>query len=852
MNDKKVVLIGWDAADWKVINPMLDAGLLPNLERMINGGVMGNLATLDPPYSPMLWTSIATGKRPYKHGVYGFQEPTEAAPGVRPVMSTTRTTRAIWNILNLKGKKSHVVGWWPSHPAEPVNGITISDFFQKSSGPMHGHWPVTPGAVHPKEMEDHFADLRVHPQQLSGAHLLPFVPNAANLGAQGKQRMGAIANETAQAATLHNCFTNILREQPWDFAAIYLATIDHYCHGFMKFHPPHRPHIPKAMYENFKDVVSAGYRYHDLMLGRILDLVGPETTVMLISDHGFQPDHLRPRDIPKEPAGPAYEHSSYGIFVATGPGIRKDQRIYGASLLDITPTLLHLYGLPIGEDMDGKVLAQILESDDTKIEVIPSWDALEGDDGRRPADAEEDEDAAARAMQQLVDLGYVEAPGDNTEANRERAQRECDFNLAKAYLDGRKVKKAVELLEGLYAKDNTVPRYALYLANCYQELNQLKKCRAVIDHLRNQELYDEPTLDVMEGALLLNEKRPLEAIKLFKRAEGKVNHFHSRLYLQMARGYNYLKRWKDAERSIKKDLAIDQEHAHAWSLLGQVYLSDNRHAEAAEALLTAVGLEYELPATHFRLGKALENLGEYAAAADAYQVVRIMLPDFGKARQALIELYTHHLAAPELAQPLIDQQQGELQGTITVVSGLPRSGTSLLMQMLEAGGMEIFTDKEREADDNNPKGYYEHSAVKNIAKNKRFLTGATDKAVKVIANLLPNIPPNFRYRIVFLERDLNEVLASQRKMLNRMGKRTKDDVYPTGLMNQFAQVLENVKEWASRHPNVEIIYIEHRDAIDNPFVTAMRINEFLSYELLPERMAGMVDAELYRERVAVV
>ena len=119
---KKVLLIGWDAADWQHINPLLDAGLLPGLENLINRGVMGNLATLHPVLSPMLWNSIATGKTADKHGVLGFTEPLPSGVGVRPFASTSRKVKALWNICHQYELRSNVIGWWASHPAEPING----------------------------------------------------------------------------------------------------------------------------------------------------------------------------------------------------------------------------------------------------------------------------------------------------------------------------------------------------------------------------------------------------------------------------------------------------------------------------------------------------------------------------------------------------------------------------------------------------------------------------------------------------------------------------------------------------------------------------------------------------------
>ena len=106
----RLLLVGWDAADWKVIDPLMSKGEMPNLSRLVSEGVRGNLATMYPPLSPMLWTSIATGKRPSKHGIHGFIEPTQDGLGVRPITNLGRKTKAFWNILNQTGKRSIVVG----------------------------------------------------------------------------------------------------------------------------------------------------------------------------------------------------------------------------------------------------------------------------------------------------------------------------------------------------------------------------------------------------------------------------------------------------------------------------------------------------------------------------------------------------------------------------------------------------------------------------------------------------------------------------------------------------------------------------------------------------------------------
>jgi predicted AlkP superfamily phosphohydrolase/phosphomutase len=126
---RRVLLIGWDAADWKFINPLIERGLMPTLERFIDTGVIGNIATLHPILSPMLWNSIATGKRAYQHGILGFVEPDPHSGGVRPVSSTSRKVKAIWNILTQSGIDSNVVSWFAGHPVEPINGVAVSPLF---------------------------------------------------------------------------------------------------------------------------------------------------------------------------------------------------------------------------------------------------------------------------------------------------------------------------------------------------------------------------------------------------------------------------------------------------------------------------------------------------------------------------------------------------------------------------------------------------------------------------------------------------------------------------------------------------------------------------------------------------
>jgi tetratricopeptide (TPR) repeat protein len=481
---KKVLLIGWDAADWKVINPLLDQGLMPTLDDFINHGVMGNLATLRPILSPMLWNSIATGKRANKHGIHGFMEPDTQNGGIRPVSSTSRKVKAIWNILTQRGFKTHVLGWFAGHPAEPINGVSISDLYPYATAPHDQPWPLPPGAVHPESLRDTFAELRMHPADVTEAAILPWIPRASEIDQEKDKGLMSFAKILSENCSIHNAATWILQNEPWDFMAVYYNGIDHFCHGFMHYHPPRMDGIPEDRFEIYKDVVNGAYRFHDMMLETLLNLAGPDATVLLVSDHGFHSDHLRPRGIPAEPAGPAIQHRPFGIVCMKGPHVQQDERIYGATLLDVTPTILTLFGLPVGADMDGRVLVQAFE-EPPQVTRIPSWEQELGECGMHPADLRMDPAAAQAVLQQFVALGYIQPPSEDQSKAVASAVREANYNLSRDYLDCGRADDALPLLEELAKNDPKQSRFQMHLAQCYLALNRRADAKQILEALMN-------------------------------------------------------------------------------------------------------------------------------------------------------------------------------------------------------------------------------------------------------------------------------------------------------------------------------------------------------------------------------
>lgn len=191
---------------------------------------------------------------------------------------------------------------------------------------------------------------------------------------------------------------------------------------------------------------------------------------------------------------------------------------------------------------------------------------------------------------------------------------------------------------------------------------------------------------------------------------------------------------------------------------------------------------------------------------------------------------------------------GVQQGTvvITVVSGLPRSGTSLVMQMLAAGGHPVLSDGIRAADDDNPRGYLEFDRVKSLERDQSWLAEADGKAVKIISFLLPKLPAQFEYRVIFLRRDLDEVIRSQETMLARRGQ-------PPGpsaeiMKTHFERHLKTVDEWLAKQPNFRVLNCTHGDLIQNSRAEAEKIAAFLEKPFDIEAMLAVVDPGLHRQR----
>lgn len=190
---------------------------------------------------------------------------------------------------------------------------------------------------------------------------------------------------------------------------------------------------------------------------------------------------------------------------------------------------------------------------------------------------------------------------------------------------------------------------------------------------------------------------------------------------------------------------------------------------------------------------------------------------------------------------------GTSKNFVTVVSGLPRSGTSMMMRMLEAGGVPPVVDGERKANADNPMGYYEFEPVKALKEDSSWVADSTGQAVKVIYKLVYDLPNNVPYRIVFMQRDIEEVLSSQEKMMRRDGL-DPDTIGRDLLYNLFQTDVMDFRRWAEVQGNIQIMYADYRRMVDEPEEMSRHIAEFLGQDLDIQAMASVVDPDLYRNR----
>lgn len=420
----RVVLVGMDGATFSVIDPMIAQGRLPNLKELVARGAHGPLWSREPMISPALWTTVATGQPREVHGIVDFLAP-EADDGEKRLFaSVDRRAPALWNLAGPFGRSVGFVGWWSSWPAEPVRGWMISDRIVRT------RWAEWTDGVHdthltwPPELAGELRSLIVDPSdppldeirelaRFSDAEMQEMLAADKPLFAHGPSVLKFAWS--AQRSFERMAIEMTRRSQP-DLMGVFLVATDPASHTFWHYLYPRRYRgIDAEKAERLRQLIPNIYAHNDRFLGELLSQLDQGTVVMVISDHGFHASGRLPRprevaklDVPEGVVaiGQSGHHTRKGVLIAAGDPIREGAAVE-ASLLDVAPTVLALLGMPVPDDMPGRVLEEMLTPGflaEHPIQRIPSYDGLV----ELPVVTSRGDAADPEAMEMLRSLGYID------------------------------------------------------------------------------------------------------------------------------------------------------------------------------------------------------------------------------------------------------------------------------------------------------------------------------------------------------------------------------------------------------------------------------------------------------------
>jgi thioredoxin-like negative regulator of GroEL len=443
-------------------------------------------------------------------------------------------------------------------------------------------------------------------------------------------RVGKLQHLLAQTASVHAMALRLMERDDWDFTAVYYEGIDRFGHEFMEFHPPRMEQVEERDFEAYRHCMVGIYRFHDMLLDALLRQAGPDTAVIVMSDHGYWNDHRRPDPRPGK-AGPVDWHRPYGMLAAAGPGICSGGTLHGASIMDLTPTALTLLGLPAAADMPGRVLVEALDGV-SELPRVPSWESVPGECGMHPADVRVDPEEARAALQQLVDLGYIDPPSEDDERSRRDTVDSNRMQLVQSMLHWRDYAGALDVLAQLEGEVRDSAGAALIRAQCLLGMGQAEAAMALLDAMP-LDSQEREALARLRAAAALATGRPAVAVEQLQAldAAGAGPDVRAMLgHAQAAAGA-----LQDAEESFGVALAAEPEDPEVLGALASVRLLRGDAAGALEAGLRAASLRMNDPRIHFTVGRAFAALGEHAEAVTALTVCVAQAPAWEEAAREL-------------------------------------------------------------------------------------------------------------------------------------------------------------------------------------------------------------------------
>ena len=340
----RVAIFAIDGADWELISELSADGRIPNIRALSLGGTTASLQTIQPTVSPLVWTSVATGLPPDRHGVLDFMD----ARTKRPVDSRTRRTPAVWDIAEAFGRQAVTVNWWTAWPPRPDSAVAFDT-------------PVTVqrGAIYPAQLAQRVAQLEVPAQTIGSPQVRRFLNitedeyNTAINSGGPMDPINVFRDVLAKTWTDHRVALNLYQQQEPLLLMVNFEGTDAINHLFAPYHPPYREGISQTNFRKYWPAVANYYSEVDRLIGEWMKVLSDDTTVIVVSAHGFRWGKNRPR---VQPVGRAAlsDHRNPGIFIAYGNHVAASRANHSISLYDIVPTVLAVMGLPQSTEMPGQ------------------------------------------------------------------------------------------------------------------------------------------------------------------------------------------------------------------------------------------------------------------------------------------------------------------------------------------------------------------------------------------------------------------------------------------------------------------------------------------------------------------
>ncbi|MGH9750834.1 MAG: tetratricopeptide repeat protein [Candidatus Polarisedimenticolia bacterium] len=609
----RVLVLGLDGADWNLLDPLIAAGKLPHIGRLAREGVRGRLRSITPMLSPVIWTSIATGVLPGRHGIIDFLA-TAGPQGDRvPVTSTLRKTPAIWNILSDRGVSVGVVGWWATYPAERVDGFIVSD---RVAYQLFGAHPardqVRDGKVHPPDLDPLVQSLTIAPETVGIKDVSRYVrlpADPASLPAEESKLIDDLKTAVAAGDTYVRIALALEERHRPDFMAVYVESTDTVAHLFMRYAPPPLPGVEREQIQRFGRAVDEYYRHADELVGRLLEQAGEGTAVILCSDHGFRTGENRPLTDPRIGYGQAADwHRKYGVVVFHGPPFRRGHELAEASVLDITPTILALFGLPVGEDMDGRPVVEAFTPAFLArhpITYVPSH-AIPPVIAEPPGASPRDEAGERELKEKLASLGYLKQDTPNSHNNR-----------GLALLAEEKYDEAIAEFEEAIRASEDLGIARLNIARARFKRKEYDEAAAMVEAYLSREPRSKDAENLL-GNIAMEQGRMREAEEHFTRALGYEPAFtDARNSLGIL--YDRLNRTEEALREFRRVLEVDPDYAEALNNIGLIFKKQGRLREAAVTFEDAIRRDPEFSGSYSNLALVYEQTGDAAAAEEQYR-----------------------------------------------------------------------------------------------------------------------------------------------------------------------------------------------------------------------------------------